>query len=102
MIGGDGQRFVFCRDNNSAAGQVVCFSEQPSGALMNGGYRRFIEDVVRSPADIEVMAQVFVHLAAGDAFQVAAGHDPGGKRHRGALHQAVYQIGLSGKDNGKV
>ena len=55
MIGGDGHGFVFCRSHNGASSQMVCFSKEPAGTLVDGGYRRFVEDVVRYPSDIKVM-----------------------------------------------
>ena len=102
MIGSDGHGFVFGRDDDGPPGQVVRLSEEPPGALVDSGYRRFIEDVVRCPADVEVMPQVFVHLTARDPFQVTSRYNPGGKRHRRTIHQAVDQVGLSGKDDGKL
>ena len=80
MVGGNGHRFVFCRDDDSSPGQMVGLSEEPAGTLMDGGYRRFIEDVVRYAADAEVMSQVFVHLAPGDPLKMTPGNDPGRKR----------------------
>ncbi|MBW1778572.1 MAG: hypothetical protein JRJ54_13410, partial [Deltaproteobacteria bacterium] len=63
MVGGDGQGLIFGGHDDGAPGQVIGFSEEPSGALVDGGHRRFIEDVVSRPADVEVMAKVFMHLA---------------------------------------
>ena len=100
MVGGDSHGFILGRDNYGSPGQVVSFPEEAAGALMDGGHRGFIEDVVRNPTNAEVVLQVFVHLAAGDPLQVAAGYDPGSKRHRGSVHQAVHQVGLAGKNDG--
>ena len=76
MIGGDGKRFVFGRHDNGSACQMVGFSEQPTGALVDGGDRRLIEDAVRNAADAKMMQKIFVHLGARFPFKMAAGHDP--------------------------
>ena len=49
MVGGDSHGFIFGRDNYGSPGQVVSFPEEAAGALMDGGHRGFIEDVVRNP-----------------------------------------------------
>ena len=82
MVGGDSHGFILGRDNYGPPGQVVGFSEEAAGALMDGGHCGFIEDIVSHAADIKVVSHVFMHLTPGDPFQVAAGHDPGRKRHR--------------------
>ena len=80
MVGRNGQGFVFGRNDDGTPGQVVGLSEEPTGTLVDSGYRRFIEDVVGNSAYIKMMPQVFVHLPPGDPFHVAAGNNPGSKR----------------------
>jgi len=46
MVGVDRHGFLFRSNNNGASGQVIGFSEQPSGTLMYGGNGCFIEDIV--------------------------------------------------------
>ena len=75
MVGMDRHGSLFCGDNDGASGQVVGFSEQSTGTLLDSGNGCFIEDVVFNPRDGEVVLEVLLHLLAGYAFEVAASHD---------------------------
>ena len=44
MLGGNAHRFLAAGDDKGAPGQMVCFSEQPAGALMDGGDGGLIEE----------------------------------------------------------
>lgn len=101
MIGIDGHGFVFCGDDEGASGQMVGFSEEASGALLDGGNGCFIEDVVFHACDGEVMGKVSLHLVTGDPFKMAASDDTGCEGKGGSIHQAVNQVGLPCQDHGE-
>ncbi len=75
MVGVDCHGFLFRSDYDSTSGQVVGFSEQPSGALMDGGNGCFIKDSVFDPCDGKVVFEILLHLFTGYAFEVTASHD---------------------------
>jgi len=101
MVGVDSHGFIFCGDDDGAAGKMVGFSEQASGTLLDSGNGCFIEDVVFNPCDGEVVIEVLLHLLTGYAFEVATSHDTGCQRKGGSIHKIVNQVGLLCQNNGK-
>ena len=71
MVGVDSHGFIFCGDDDGAAGKMIGFSEQASGTLLDSGNGCFIEDVVFNPCDGEVVIEVLLHLLTSYAFEVA-------------------------------
>ena len=101
MVGVDRHGFIFCGDNDGSAGQMVGFSEQPTGTLLDSGNGCFIEDVVFNPGDAEVVLEILLHLLTGYPFEMTAPHDTGCQGKRRSIHKVIDQIGLPCQYHGK-
>ena len=101
MLGGYGGGLLFGRGDESASGQVVCFPEEATGALVDCSDGSLIKEVLFHPGDGEMMSEVVFHVLAVDSVQMASGHDSGGQGLGGAEGELVYEIGLPCQDNRK-
>ena len=75
MVSGDCHRLVLSGGDEGASGQMVGFSEQSSGALVNGGDSCFVKEGRLDAGDGQVMIQIHFHILAVDALQMASGDD---------------------------
>ena len=75
MLGADFLRFFAGRSQQCSPGQVVGFTEQTAGTLMDGGDRLIIEGGVFEPCDSQVVGQIALHSLSVDLLQVASGDD---------------------------
>jgi hypothetical protein len=101
MVSRDRQGLVMSGGDEGSSGQMVSLSEQPSGALVDGGDGRFIKEGRFYAGDGQVMLQVHFHILAVDAFQIASGDDSRCQRQRCPVHEFIGEIGLPCHDQGK-
>src|SRR5210317_2002041 len=93
---------ICCGGNQSAASQMISFSKQSAGSLMDSGYSVLIKKIVFNACDGQVMFEVILHSGKIGALQVAAGHHSGGQGLRRTVGQFVDEVVLSGQDDGQV
>ena len=77
MFGIDYGCLVSSGCNQSAACQMIRFSKQSAGSLLDGGDCVLIKKIVFNACDGQVMFEVILHSGQVGALQVAAGHQPG-------------------------
>ena len=99
MLRVDGHRLCLCCCDESSSGQVIGFSEESSGALMDGGNSGRIEEILFYAGYREVMLEVLFHFLSICCFEVASGDDSGSQRLGGTIHKLIYEVGLSCQDN---
>ena len=85
MVDIDHGRLISSGGNQSAAGQMIGFSEQPAGALMDSGDGVLIKKILFNACDGQVMFEVILDAGKVAALQVAAGHNSGSQRCRGTI-----------------
>ena len=61
MVGVDRHGFLFRSNNNGASGQVIGFSKQSAGALMDSGDGVLIKKILFNARDGQVMFEVILH-----------------------------------------
>lgn len=69
--------------------------------MLDGGYGLGREKLGFDSGNGKVVSEVVLHLIEVDAFEVASGHDPGGKGQRGAVLEKIEQVVLAGEDHGQ-
>jgi len=82
MVGIDHCRLIGSSSNQGAAGQVIGFSKQSAGALMDSGDGVLIKKILFNAGDGQVMFEVILHAGKVGALQVAAGYNSGSQRCR--------------------
>ena len=75
MFGGYGYGLILSGGDERTSGQMVCFSEEAPGTLVNGGDGRFIEGIGFDPRNGQVMCYVGLHALTMDPLQMASGND---------------------------
>jgi len=81
MVGGDGRCLFMSGGDEGASGEVVCFSEQAAGSLVDGGDGGFVEERCFDAGDVQVVIQVSFHSLAIDAYEMSFGYYSRGKGH---------------------
>ena len=76
MIGGNGLRVIFGSGDESASGQMIGFSQNAAGALMDGDGSGVIEEMGCDARDFGVMGKIYLHVLKVLAFEMASGDDP--------------------------
>ena len=99
MFGSDGHGLLICRCDQCASCQVVGFSEQAAGALVNGGKGRIVKKGVFDAGEGEVVGEIFLHLFSVHGLQVASGDDSGSQGHGRLIREQVDKAGLACKDD---
>ena len=74
MLGGDGHSFLLCCNYQSPPGQVICFTEQTSCPLVDGGDGGIFKQIAGDACDSEVVSDILLHLSSVYAFEMATGH----------------------------
>ena len=82
MVGVNQRGLIRSSGNQSASGQMICFSEQSAGTLMDSGHCILIKKVLFNAGDGQVMFEVILHSGKIGALQVTAGHNSGSQRLR--------------------
>ena len=80
MFRGDLLAFFIGSGDQSAASEMVGSSKQACGALLDGGDGLGREELSFHSGNGQVVGEVVLHLIEVDAFEMASGHNPGGKR----------------------
>ena len=75
VFGGYGYGLILRGSDERTSGQMVCFSEEPPGTLVNGGDGRFIEGIGSDAGNGQVMCYVCLHAFTMDPLQMASGND---------------------------
>ena len=75
MIGSDHVFFFSRGGDHGPAREVVGFSKQPTGALMNGGDGGLFEARMLDSRNPEMMKEISFHFLTVHSLQMAAGHD---------------------------
>lgn len=61
MFGINQRGLISSSGNQRASGQMICFSEQSAGTLMDSGYCILVKKVLFNARDGQVMFEVIVH-----------------------------------------
>lgn len=102
MFGAHHGRVAFGGSDDGASGQIVGLAVETAGALVDGGDGSVVEEHAIDAGDGQVMAQILLHGALVDPFEVAFGDHAGGQGLAAAVPEVVDQIGLAGQDDGQV
>ena len=76
MFGIDGFLIVHCSSNKSSPGEMIRFSVNTAGALVNGSYSGLVKKHVFDACNLQMMQQVILHLFTVDADEVTFGDHP--------------------------
>ena len=79
-----------------AAGQVIGFSKQPAGALLDSGDSGLVKKILFHPCDGQMMFEILFHSGKVAALQVASGDDARSQRLGGTIGQFVDEVVLAG------
>ena len=102
MVGGDDLGLLGSGGDEGASGQVIGFTEEAAGSLLDGGDRRLLQGIGFQAGQGQMVSQVVGHFLPGDALEMAAGDDPGSQGPGGAEDQLIDQGALTGQDDGQV
>jgi hypothetical protein len=102
MFGTDRGYLLSGGSHQSAAGQVVCFSEQTARALMYGREGSVFKELLFHAGNAQMMQQILLHAGKVHSLQVAFADNPGGKGQAAAVAQVVHKVALPGKHQGQV
>jgi hypothetical protein len=100
MFGADLKAFWGGVGDEGTPGQVVGFSEEAGGALVDGGNGLFGEDRVAQAGDAQVMVEIGLHVLAFDALEMASGGDPGSQGEGSLPVELVEKVVLPGENDG--